>query len=187
MIVFEKVYHLQASSSSLSLLCQSQLSFSSVPSSSLNEVIICWKIEITDFSHHLPKNVEQMYSEIWLPDLLDSLKCDNSLFSIRLNCKNDIQKIEIVSVSLLIQLDFMRCELRRRCNNLVHTLSDAMSETLRCVWIVSNWSKHQSNSSIVSIAKRTYCSSPGTIGLFNGVAADLFDLFVATKMRVKRK
>jgi hypothetical protein len=29
--------------------------------------------------------VEQMYSDIWLPDLLDSLKCDSSLFSIRLN------------------------------------------------------------------------------------------------------
>lgn len=41
-----------------------ELSFSAVPSPSLNKVIICWKIEITDFSHHLPKNVEQMYSEI---------------------------------------------------------------------------------------------------------------------------
>lgn len=51
-----------------------------------------------------------------------------------------------------------------------------MSETLRCVWIVSNWSKHQSNSSIVSIAKRTYDSSPGAKGLANGVAAALFDL-----------
>lgn len=28
-----------------------------------------------------------MYSEIWLPDLLDSLKCDSSLLSIRLNCE----------------------------------------------------------------------------------------------------
>lgn len=35
----------------------------------------------------LPKNVEQMYSDIWFPDLLDSLKCDSSLFSIRLNCR----------------------------------------------------------------------------------------------------
>lgn len=45
-------------------------------------------------SHHIPqerkenspKNVEQIYSDIWLPDLLDSLKWDSSLFSIRLNC-----------------------------------------------------------------------------------------------------
>lgn len=33
----------------------------------------------------LPKNVEQMYSEIWLPDRLDSLKWDSSLLSMRLN------------------------------------------------------------------------------------------------------
>jgi len=33
----------------------------------------------------LPKNVEQMYSEIWLPDRLDSEKWLSSLFSIRLN------------------------------------------------------------------------------------------------------
>lgn len=32
------------------------------------------------------------------------------------------------------------------------TLSDAMSETERWVWMVSNWSKHQSSSSIVSTA-----------------------------------
>lgn len=67
------------------------------------------------------------------------------------------------------------------------TLSDAMSETLRCVWIVSNWSKHQSNSSIVSIAKRTYCSSPGANGLFNGVPADLFDLWNRNRKRMKPK
>lgn len=35
----------------------------------------------------LPKKVEQMYSEIWLPDLLDSEKWLSSLFSILLNCK----------------------------------------------------------------------------------------------------
>jgi hypothetical protein len=34
---------------------------------------------------NLPKNVEQMYSEIWLPDRLDSEKWLSSLFSIRLN------------------------------------------------------------------------------------------------------
>jgi hypothetical protein len=33
----------------------------------------------------LPKNVEQMYSDIWFPDLLDSEKWLSSLFSIRLN------------------------------------------------------------------------------------------------------
>lgn len=33
----------------------------------------------------LSKNVEQMYSEIWFPERLDSEKCESSLFSIRLN------------------------------------------------------------------------------------------------------
>lgn len=56
------------------------------------------------------------------------------------------------------------------------TFNEAMSETLRCVWIVSNWSKHHSNSSIVSPANRRYASSPGTIGFCRGVAAALFDL-----------
>lgn len=37
------------------------------------------------YDQNLPKNVEQIYSDIWLPDLLDSLKCESSLFSIRLN------------------------------------------------------------------------------------------------------
>lgn len=40
----------------------------------------------TEYDQNLPKNVEQMYSDIWLPDRLDSLKCESSLFSIRLNC-----------------------------------------------------------------------------------------------------
>lgn len=35
----------------------------------------------------LPKNVEHIYSEIWFPDLLDSLKCESSLLSMRLNCE----------------------------------------------------------------------------------------------------
>lgn len=60
------------------------------------------------------------------------------------------------------------------------TFNDAISETLLCVWIVSNWSKHQSSSSIVSIAMRTYDSSPGTIGFCNGVAPALFDLIFQT-------
>ena len=34
------------------------------------------------------------------------------------------------------------------------TLLDAMSLTERCVWIVSNWSRHQSSSSSVSTASR---------------------------------
>ncbi len=34
----------------------------------------------------LPKNVLEMYSETWLPDLLISDRCVNSLFNIRLNC-----------------------------------------------------------------------------------------------------
>lgn len=41
-----------------------------------------------------PKNVEQIYSDIWFPDLLDSLKCDSSLFSIRLNCNGKVNKTE---------------------------------------------------------------------------------------------
>lgn len=81
-----------------------------------------------------------MYSDIWLPERLDSLKCDSSLFSMRLN------------------------------------FSDAMSLTLRCVWIVSSWSRHHSSSSMVSPASRTYCSSPGTMGFCSGVAAARFDL-----------
>lgn len=43
------------------------------------------------------------------------------------------------------------------------TFKEAMSDTLRWVCTVSNCSKHHSNSSIVSIAKRMYPSSPGAI------------------------
>lgn len=35
---------------------------------------------------NLPRKVLQIYSDIWLPDLDDSEKCDSSLFNIRLNC-----------------------------------------------------------------------------------------------------
>lgn len=38
---------------------------------------------------YLPKNVEQMYSDIWLPDLLDSEKWESSLFNILLNCNEN--------------------------------------------------------------------------------------------------
>lgn len=41
----------------------------------------------------------------------------------------------------------------------VRTLDEAMSETDRCVWIVSSWSKHQSSSSMVSIDILRYASS----------------------------
>lgn len=48
--------------------------------------------------NNIPKNVEQMYSEIWLPDLLDSEKWLSSLFSILLNCKcNTSNECAIVS------------------------------------------------------------------------------------------
>lgn len=67
------------------------------------------------------------------------------------------------------------------------TFNEAMSETLRCVWIVSNWSKHHSNSSIVSPANLRYASSPGTIGFCRGVAAALFDLFRFRKRKRKFK
>lgn len=36
--------------------------------------------------NYLPRNVEQMYSDIWFPDLLDSEKWLSSLLSILLNC-----------------------------------------------------------------------------------------------------
>lgn len=42
---------------------------------------------------------------------------------------------------------------------ILHTFDDAMSETDLCVWIVSNWSKHQSSSSIVSMDILRYASS----------------------------
>lgn len=45
---------------------------------------------------------------------------------------------------------------------IVHTFDDAMSETDLCVWMVSNWSKHQSSSSIVSIDILRYASSEKT-------------------------
>lgn len=52
------------------------------------------RINVTDFiKNNLPKNVEHMYSEIWFPDLLDSEKCESSLLSIRLNCKQKKHKI----------------------------------------------------------------------------------------------
>lgn len=55
--------------------------------------------------NHSPKNVEQIYSDIWFPDLLDSLKCDSSLFSIRLNCneqKNCWKKSDILRCLLCL-------------------------------------------------------------------------------------
>lgn len=41
----------------------------------------------------------------------------------------------------------------------IRTFDEAMSETDRCVWIVSSWSKHQSSSSMVSIDILRYASS----------------------------
>jgi hypothetical protein len=46
-----------------------------------------------------------------------------------------------------------------------------MSDTLRWVCTVSNCSKHHSSSSIVSIAKRMYESSPGAYGARDAAAA----------------
>ena len=48
----------------------------------------------------------------------------------------------------------------KRFKKINFTLSDAISDTLRCVCIVSNWSRHQSNSSMVSVANLVYASSP---------------------------
>jgi len=45
---------------------------------------------------------------------------------------------------------------------ILHTFDDAMSETDLCVWMVSNWSKHQSSSSIVSMDILRYASSEKT-------------------------
>ena len=42
-------------------------------------------------NENLPKKVEQMYSEIWLPDRLDSEKWLSSLFSMRLNCNEEMR------------------------------------------------------------------------------------------------
>lgn len=112
-----------------------------------------------------PKNVEQIYSDIWFPDRLDSLKWDNSLFSIRLNLK---KKTTIPKLSKQFEKKILESQQR--------TFNDAISETLRCVWMVSNWSRHHSSSSMVSPAKRRYCSSPGSIGFTSGVAAARFDL-----------
>lgn len=45
-----------------------------------------------------------MYSEIWLPDLLDSEKWLSSLFSIRLNCNCNISiELAIVATRVCIQ------------------------------------------------------------------------------------
>jgi hypothetical protein len=46
------------------------------------------KYDVTTWVYNLPRKVEQMYSDIWFPDLLDSEKWLSSLFNIRLNCNN---------------------------------------------------------------------------------------------------
>ena len=49
-----------------------------------------------------PRNVLQMYSEIWLPDF-DSEKWLSSLFSIRLNCKKDsVIIITVINVIVIV-------------------------------------------------------------------------------------
>ena len=53
-------------------------------------------------NHNLPKNVLQMYSDIWLPDF-DSEKWLSSLLSIRLNWKKSL-KISIISIGKISQL-----------------------------------------------------------------------------------
>lgn len=45
----------------------------------------------------LPKKVEQIYSEIWLPERLDSEKWLSSLFNIRLNCNQKDESAAHVS------------------------------------------------------------------------------------------
>jgi hypothetical protein len=55
------------------------------------------------------------------------------------------------------------------------TFNDAMSDTLRWVCTVSNCSKHHSSSSIVSIAKRIYESSPGAYVRFAAAATAAAD------------
>ena len=54
---------------------------------------------------YLPKKVEQMYSEIWLPDLLDSEKWLSSLLSIRLNWKNERRIKEYIQGYYKLQHD----------------------------------------------------------------------------------
>ena len=53
-------------------------------------------------NHNLPKNVLQMYSDIWLPDF-DSEKWLSSLLSIRLNWKKSL-KISIISIGKISHL-----------------------------------------------------------------------------------
>lgn len=45
-----------------------------------------WGLQRWILTFNLPRKVLQIYSDIWLPDLDDSEKCDSSLFNIRLNC-----------------------------------------------------------------------------------------------------
>ena len=52
-----------------------------------------------------PRNVLQMYSEIWLPDF-DSEKWLSSLFSIRLNCKKDTVII-IIIINVIVVVIFI--------------------------------------------------------------------------------
>ena len=86
-----------------------------------------------------------MYSEIWLPERLDSEKWLSSLLSIRLNWKG--------------KEEFHAAWYVDSKNDFMLTLLEAISETERCVCIVSSWSKHQSSSSSVSTAVRIKVSS----------------------------
>lgn len=47
----------------------------------------------------LPKNVLEMYSETWLPDLLISDRCVNSLFNIRLNYTDKTRRKTVLIIS----------------------------------------------------------------------------------------
>lgn len=69
-----------------------------------------FKYQFVDNKKNLPKNVEQMYSEIWLPDLLDSLKWDSSLFSIRLNWTIRSNNITMRMMMMYIQDEKKRSE-----------------------------------------------------------------------------
>ena len=65
-----------------------------------------------------PRNVLQMYSEIWLPDF-DSEKWLSSLFSIRLNCKKDTVII-IIIINVIVVVIFIFFIIVRKL--LVHLL-----------------------------------------------------------------
>lgn len=84
----------------------------------------------------------------------------------------DVVKIQVILLYHIFILFMMRwyypaiCMLVRMVGLVLRTLLEAISLTERCVWMVSNWSKHQSSSSSVSRASCWYCwSESDALGL----------------------